>query len=157
MKRVILYIGILALVVAAPVKPMNVGNLRPVQIIAVRKMNKWVTVETDTEDKGIGGTITQAIQNMKDRSEGTIYLDTAEYLMVDKEAEDTIGELTKALKPSVRLCIAAEAKDLKKAARFLESHGGLPKLKHWKTGAELPVVSMFEDSYIFLKKVENKA
>ena len=52
MKRVILYIGILALVVAAPVKPMNVGNLRPVQIIAVRKMNKWVTVETDTEDKG---------------------------------------------------------------------------------------------------------
>ena len=64
MKRIILYIGILALVVAAPVKPMNVGNLRPVQIIAVRKMNKWVTVETDTEDKGIGGTITQAIQNM---------------------------------------------------------------------------------------------
>ena len=92
MKRIILYIGILALVVAAPVKPMNVVSLRPVQIIAVRKINNWVTVETDTEDKGIGGTITQAIQNMKDRSEGTIYLDTAEYLMVDKEAEATIGE-----------------------------------------------------------------
>ena len=157
MKRVILYIGILALVIAAPVKPMNIGNLRPVQIVSVRKINNWVMVETDTEDKGIGGTIAQALRNMKDRSDGVIYLDTVEYLMVEKEAEDTIGALAETLKSSVRLCIAAEAEDLKKAVQFLESHGGLPKLKHWEKGAELPVISMFEDSYIFLKKVENSA
>ena len=157
MKRVILYIGILALVVAAPVKPMNVGNLRPVQIIAVRKMNKWVMVETDTEDKGIGGTIAQALQNMKDRSDGVIYLDTAQYLLVEKDAEELIGDLSNALKPSVRLCIAADLEGLKKAVQFLDAQGGLPKLKEWKKGVQLPVISTFEDSYIFLKKVENNA
>lgn len=70
MKRTILYIGILALIVAAPVKPMDIEKLRPVQIVSIYKENSWTVIETDTEDKGIGGTAKQALQNMKDTSDG---------------------------------------------------------------------------------------
>ena len=72
MRRIILYIGILALIVAAPVKPMDIEKLRPVQIVSVYKQSDWTVIETDTGDKGIGGTARQALQNMKDTSEGII-------------------------------------------------------------------------------------
>ena len=157
MKRIILYIGILALVIAAPVKPMNIGNLRPVQIVSIQKLGSWFVIETDTEDRGIGGSARQALQNMKDRSDGVIYLDTAEYLLVEKGTEETVWEVASELKPTVRLCLAAKVDDLKKAVSFLKTKRELPKLKNWETGAELPVIGMFEDSYIFLKKVENNA
>ena len=157
MRRIILYIGILALVIAAPVKPMNIGDLRPVQIVSVYKEGGWTVIETDTDDKGIGGTALQALQNMKDASDGVIYLDTADYLLLTKDAEEAIMELYENLKPSVRLCMVSGAVNLKKAASYLKTHGALPKLKGWKKGTELPVLSTFGNSLIFLKKVENNA
>ena len=157
MKRIILYIGILALIVAAPVKPMDIEKLRPVQIVSVYKQSDWTVIETDTEDKGIGGTARQALQNMKDTSDGVIYLDTAEYLLVTKQTEEATRELMAELKPSVRMCKTTGVEDLKKAVLYLKTHGGLPKLKAWVKGAELPVISTFGDSFIFLKKVENNA
>ena len=157
MKRIILYIGILALVIAAPVKPMNIGKLRPVRIVSVYKENGWTVIETDTDDKGIGGTALQALQNMKDTSDGVIYLDTADYLLLTKDTEEAVAELYGNLKPSVRLCMKSGVTDLKKAASYLQTHGELPKLKGWKKGAELPLLSTFGDSLILLKKVENRA
>ena len=157
MKRVLLYIGILALVVVAPVKPMDIGKLRPVQIVSVYKEDNWTVIETDTEDRGIGGTARQALQNMKDTSEGVIYLDTADYLLITKDTEDAAEELAAELKPSVRLCMATRIDDLQKAASYLQTHGELPKLRAWKKETELPVLSTFGDSLIFLKKVENNA
>ncbi|MBR2420803.1 MAG: hypothetical protein IKB09_00445 [Oscillospiraceae bacterium] len=157
MKRTILYIGILALVLAAPVKPMEIEKLRPVQIVSVYKKNDWTVVETDTEDIGIGTSVEQAVQNMKDTSGGVIYLDTAEYLLLTKETEETAERLRAELKPSVGICLMTGVEDLQKAVLFLQSHGELPKLKEWKKGRELPILSSFGESFIFLKKVENKA
>ena len=157
MRRIILYIGILALIVAAPVKPMDIEKLRPVQIVSVYKQSDWTVIETDTGDKGIGGTARQALQNMKDTSEGIIYLDTAEYLLVTKQTEEATRELIAELKLSVRMCMTTGVEDLKQAVLYLKAHGGLPKLKAWVKGAELPVLSTFGDSLIFLKKVENNA
>lgn len=157
MKRTILYIGILTLIVAAPVKPMDIEKLRPVQIVSVYKENNWTVIETDTEDKGIGGTAKQALQNMKDTSDGVIYLDTAEYLLVTKDTEEATREIMEELKPSVRMCMTTGVEDLKQAVLYLKAHGGLPKLKAWVKGAELPVLSTFGESLIFLKKVENSA
>ena len=157
MKRTILYIGILALVLAAPVKPMEIEKLRPVQIVSVYKKNDWTVVETDTEDIGIGASVEQAVQNMKDTSGGVIYLDTAEYLLLTKETEETAERLRAELKPSVGICLMTGVEDLQKAVLFLQSHGELPKLKEWKKGRELPILSSFGESFIFLKKVENKA
>ena len=154
MKRTIIYIGILALILAAPVKAINVGDLHPVQVVSVYKDSGWTVIKTDTEDSGIGGTALQALQNMKDTSEGIIYLDTAEYLLLTKDTEDAVIELTAELKPSVRLCMTKQVDDLQRAAAFLRTHGELPKLKDWKKGKELPLISTFGDSLIFLKKVE---
>ena len=157
MKRILIYIGILAALIAAPVERSDIGKLRPVQVVSVYKERNWVVMETDTEDKGYGGTVRQALQNLKDTSSGIIYLDTADYLLVGRDMEAAAEELRQELKDNVRLCIAAKPLDLASVSRYLSVQGDLPKLKAWSEGEELPVLSTFENSLIFLKKVENNA
>lgn len=156
MKRIVIYIVILAAVVAAPVKQQNIGKMKPIRVVSVHKENDWIIIETDTEDIGMGGTVKQALQNLKDTADGIIYMDTAEYLLLSKDALETVEELRKELKPSVRLCVATKMEDLSETAKYLDVQGGLPKLKNWKNGRELPVLSTFGDSLIFLKKVEKR-
>ena len=157
MKRIILYIGILAAMLAAPVEPADIGKLRPVQVVSIYKENDWIIMKTDTEDRGMGGTAKQALQNLKDTSSGIIYLDTAEYLLLTKDTQDAVEELRDELKDSVRLCMTAKQVDLVESAKYLNVHGWLPKLEDWKKDMELPVLSTFGDSLIFLKIVENNA
>ena len=157
MKRIVLYMVILAALFAAPVESSDIGKLRPVQVVSVYKENNWVVMETDTEDRGYGGTAEQALKNLKDTSKGIIYLDTAEYLLLTKDTINAAEELREVLKDNVRLCLAAKEIDLAAASQYLSVHGDLPKLKAWSEGEELPVLSTFGNSLIFLKKVENNA
>lgn len=157
MKRILCYIAIMAVVVAWPVERLDVGKLRPVQVVSVRKQDDWVVIETNTEDIGIGGTARQALRNLEDTTSGVIYLDTAEYLLLSEDAEEEVETLRNALKPGVGMCFIKEKVDLKEAAVFLAAHGELPKLKAWKMGQELPVLTSFGKRLTFLKKVEKGA
>lgn len=157
MKRWILYGAILVALLTIPVKPLNVGKLRPVQVVLAYKENDWLVIQTDTGDVGIGETAQQALKNMEDTTSGVIYLDTAEYLLVTRDADDAINALRTALKPKTQICYAEPEIDIKEAGKFLASHKGLPKLKDWKTGQDLPVLATFRKRLTFLKKVENNA
>ncbi len=126
--------------VAAPVRPLNVSQLLPVQVVSIYKEGVRTVIETDTKNKGVGDTAAQALRNLKDTASGTIYLDTAEYLLLTKDALDAAEELREELRPSVRLCMAASQIELEKAALYLDAHGTLPRLKRWRKGAELPIL-----------------
>ena len=157
MKRILLYIGVLAALLVLPVERSDVGKLLPVQVVSIYKEGNWTVVETDTENRGMGGTAEQALRNLKDTASGIIYLDTAEYLLLTQDTQEAAEELRDELKESVRVCMAAKSVNLAEAAKYLSVHGDLPKLKNWKQGGELPVLGTFGDSLIFLKKVENNA
>lgn len=152
MKRIIIYIGILAALLFVPVESHNVGELIPVQAVALSKENGRVVIETDTGNRGIGETVRKALQNLKDTASGNIYLDTAQYLLLGKETGAAADELRSELKRSVRICETAKKVDLAQAVKFLRVHGNLPKLKDWKKDAELPVLTTFGDSLIFFEK-----
>ena len=157
MKRILLYAGILSALLAAPTEHLDVGKLRPVQVVSVYKENQWVVIETDTGDYGIGATAKQALNNMKDTTSGVIYLDTAEYLLLRKDAEEEVEELRSILKPSTQLCYVEAEMDIAETGKFLAAHGDLPKLEDWKKGQDLPVLSTFRKRLTFLKKVEKSA
>ena len=157
MKRMVLYIGILASVLAVPIRPSNVGELLPVQVVAVYEEQGQTILETDTGNRGMGENAAEALANMKATALGNIYLDTAEYLLIGKNAQKEAEALRGELKGSVRVCALEETADLSEVASYLDVHGKLPKLRTWKSGSELPVLRPNEDSFIFLKKVENNA
>lgn len=157
MKRILLYTALLAATLLVPVERSDVGKLRPIETVSVYKENDWVVLRTDTDDVGIGATAAQALQNMKDSASGIIYLDTAAYLLVDKNAQDAAEELRDALKDKVQLCLATKEIEPADATKYLSAHGGLPRMEGWKMGQELPALMQYGNRLIILKKVENSA
>lgn len=141
MKRIPLYIIILTLVFFAPVRRVNVGTLRPVEVVSVYRLNGKVIIETDTGDLGQGIDMEQAVQDMKQTSPAVIYLDTAEYLLFTNDCQYVAQELRSHLKGSVKVCMTQGQVSTKDAAKYLVVHGDLPKLKHWKPGDKLPVLT----------------
>lgn len=157
MKRILLYALLMAAALLAPVERADVGKLRPIETVSVYRENDWVVLRTDTDDVGIGTTAIQALKNMKDSASGIIYLDTAEYLLIDKEAQDVAEELRDVLKGKVQLCLATKEIEPLDATKYLSAHGGLPQMRNWKTGQELPALMQYGNRLIILKKDEKSS
>lgn len=157
MKRHIMYGLILIALLFVPVDTMKIGQVHPVQVVSVCRQGEKVVIETDTEDRGVGITTEQALTNLQETTGGIIYLDTAEYLLLDENAEDVVEDLRSVLKGGTRLCKIKKAIHPKETVNYLRANEKLPKLRQWKTGDKLPVLDTFEDRLIFLKKVENSA
>lgn len=140
MKRLLIYSVILAAVLLVPVERSDVGKLRPIQTVAVFHDGTQFVIETDTEDTGRGEALQQAFINLIETAPADIYLDTADFLLVDVTAETKIDELSGVLKDSVRLYRFTGDPDLQQASKYLSVHDGGIKMKNWKNGAVLPVL-----------------
>ena len=157
MKRIVLYVLILAAMFALPVERTDVGKLRPIQTVSISKNGGWTILRTDTEDIGMGKTVQEALDNLKATTPGVVYLDTAVFLLVAEEAQDSIQDLRQVLRKNVKVCVADRGIDPVKATEYLAAHDNLPKLKHWEEGMQLPVLELYNQQEIILKKVEKRA
>lgn len=128
--RKILSVIILALALAAPVKRLDVAKLQPVQTVAIYLDGDAVVLETDTGDKGQGSTAVEALKDLKESARSVIYLDTAEYLLIGRDAQRRAAELRAYLKDSVKVG-SYNGGDIKEETSYWEVHGDLPKLKRW--------------------------
>lgn len=140
MKRIPLCIIIIALVFFAPVRRVNVGSLRPIEVVSVYKKDGQVIIETDTGDLGRGQDVVQALEDMKQTAPAVIYLDTAQYLLIATDSQLEADTLRKHLKGAVRVCLTEGEVSTEDAAKYLLVHGDLPKLRHWKPGDSVPVL-----------------
>jgi hypothetical protein len=130
--RKIAYAVILGLLVLAPVKRLEVANLQPVQTVAIYTEPGAVVLETDTHNIGRGASVSEAVVNLEETTPGVIYLDTAEYLLVTKDAETYVDALREYLNPSVKVSFWEAGRGVDVAAKFLSEEKNLPKLKKWK-------------------------
>ena len=144
MKRMILYITVLAAVWFAPVEAANIGSLHPVEVVVIYEEEGEVVLETDTGDLGKGTDSVTALEDLKKTTPGIIYLDTAEYLLIGEEMEDAVEELRPYLKKNIKLCKAEKGMDLTETAAYLTVHGKMPQLGKWKKGDVLPYLTIEE-------------
>lgn len=157
LKRWLLYLIVLGLVQLVPVERVDVGQLRPVQLVVIYRDGEEVILETDTQDKGSGKTVELALKDLKETTPAVIYLDTAQYLIVGENALDAVEGLKSSLKSSVRLYQFTGDIDPELAAQFLGAHKKGPRLKDWETGQGLPVLDCREDRIKFLQFFKNSA
>lgn len=131
--RKVAIVVILLLSLLVPVKRLDASKLQPVEAVAVYVEDGRVVLETDTEDKGSGNTALEALENMKANALSVIYLDTAEYLLVEEGAGDFAEALRPLLSGSVKVgkYLGGSVKD---QVAYYEVHGKLPKLKSWNGG-----------------------
>ena len=132
MKRILLYILVLIALCFAPIKGANIGNLRPVEVVHIYKTQNQVAIATDTGDFGIGETGLAALENLKATTPGTIYLDTADFLIIAEGAEPFVKYLSSHLKSSVRICLGEKGLDLAEAGAYLAVHRPSVKLKDYR-------------------------
>lgn len=129
MKKWLFYALTLALIPALSFGGLggeDIGKLQPVQVVIVRAEGEQLVLMTDTEDSGKGGDIHRAIHDMKQTAPANVFLDTADYLLLEPETEEYLPQLRAYLRPSCSLCYVTGNVSLEKAGEFLQFHE--PKL-----------------------------
>ena len=149
MKRILIYIALLAGAFALRPESADIGKLRPVQLVSVSRDGEWIVVETDTEDLGRGISIDDAIRDLKETTPGVIYLDTAEFLLVRSDTENLIPEMADHLKEKVRVC-QSEDIALTDASEYLAAHIPKRRIGDWKAEEPLEILRR-EGERIILK------
>ena len=104
MKRWIWALAALALL-WSPKSGVDVGKLRPVQVVCLAHEGAQVEIRTDVGAWGAGMDISAALEALHEGAEGVVVLDTAEYLLVDREDPALILEIGERLRPSCMVCI----------------------------------------------------
>ena len=137
MKHAILYILILGALFFAPVESAEVAKLEPVQAVWMYMEEDRIVLETDTEDKGSGATVEEALKDMKRKSAGIIYLDTAQFVLVTG-TERQIAALVPYIKDSVRLCQWDGKGGLSEAVKYADAHAVGTEVRHWKPDVKVP-------------------
>lgn len=134
-------LGALALLLLSPAgsSGADISLLEPVAAVQVLSTRDGVRVLTDTGAKGYGSTLSQALENLHSSTPAQIFLDTAQYLLVDDGAY--LPELYSVLRPACRVCLIKEQADLELAAQYLRLHGPKVTLLQYRAGAaELPIL-----------------
>ena len=137
MKRIIIYCIILAGILWIPVERMEIRDLEPIQAVWMYREEGEFVLKTDTEDEGRGESVQEALEDMKEKSSGIVYLDTAQFLLVSDNAQEQIGELAPYLKGKVKISLW-EGGEIQEAARYMQSHKIGVKLARWRESVNLP-------------------
>lgn len=125
MKRILFYASLLVLLSAAkwmPFSATDVAQLHPVQVIRLQSTAQGVQLQTDTGCSGRGEGVQAALEDLKRSASGSIFLETAEYLLVDFPAVRFLPEMIPILRPSCKVCLEFGESDLKTVAAFLDTH-----------------------------------
>lgn len=137
MRRWILYglvICAVCLLGITPFRGTDVAELSPVALIRVSKSGDDFVIETDTGGRGAGPDAQSALQNLKDTTPGTVFLETADYLLVAPDCVAFAQSLYGILRPSCAVCICRDKPNLESAAVFLKAHKPLLSLHELKQG-----------------------
>lgn len=143
--------SILALIAAAvlmlfPRHTSDIGELLPVELLYVDRDESGIWVETDTGETGRGESLTRALEDLKATAPGTLFLETADYLIVTRQSAELLPQLRKILRPATQVCLGVNTDA--GAAAFLSAHKPGILLKDVRSPEQkLPVLMGTEERY----------
>lgn len=122
MKRWFVYFAVLALCGTSSIRRTDIGELSPVEVVWLTDKAGQICLQTDTGDMGVGKDVQEALHNMKATAPGTVFLETADYLIVEQGREALLEQVGDILRPSCKICVARSMPDMEKASKFLIAH-----------------------------------
>ena len=124
MKKWLLPIAALAAVAIfsrLPHPARDIADLKPVRAVYIHMEGRNFHVQTDTGDSGSGPDLAEACANLRSKADREIFLDTAEFLILDPKVPITEGFYS-LLRPDCRVTFTDAPPDLEKAAAYLAQH-----------------------------------
>lgn len=146
MKRIIIYCILFACATIIPIDRIDISDLEPIQAVWMYEEDGVICMKTDTADVGKGESVEQALQDMKLKSEGIVYLDTAEYLLVSEKVQNQIMHIRPYLKSNVKIAEWIGDSSIADAAQYMKAHKTGVKLKKWKSNVKLPFIPKIMNS-----------
>lgn len=117
----------------------DIDLLEPVAALQVITEPEGIRIMTDTGSEGYGETISRCVKNLHESASSVIFLDTVQYLLVDRESY--LAELEPILRPACQVCLALEPVDLELVPRYLKVHDRKTTLLDYRAeAAELPLL-----------------
>ena len=124
MKKWLIFAAVLtalAILSRRPHPARDVAMLEPVQAVYIYQKEKTLCIETDTGASGSGNTLTEAAADLKASASGEIFLDTAEFLLLDPRVAIT-ADFHTLLRPTCGVTFTTAPPDLQAASEFLSVH-----------------------------------
>jgi hypothetical protein len=124
MKKWLIFAAVLTAVAILSRRPhpaRDVAMLEPVKAVYIYQKEKNLCIETDTGASGSGNTLTEAAADMKSSASGEIFLDTAEFLLIDPQVTIT-ADFHTLLRPTCKVTITESPPDLQAASAYLTVH-----------------------------------
>lgn len=119
----------------------DVAAIEPVQTVRIFKQGDEIVLQTDTDAMGRGETVDDAIRSMHETSPSYVFLDTADFLIIDPELVAMLPALEDLLRPSCRICLEKGEPDMEKAGAFLNIHKSKMTIKDFLAGErKIPVL-----------------
>ena len=103
MKRMVLYVLLIAAVFLAPVRRVRISELEPVEALLVKREGQYLSLMTDTGRAGTGPDISRAIQNLQKNTPKQVYLKTVRNVMISGNGEKDLDALRPYLKKQVKI------------------------------------------------------
>ncbi len=110
-----------ALLLRMPHPARDVAKLLPVQSISIYMEDGRFHIETDTGNQASGPTLTAAAEALKATAPGELFLETAQFLVLDPNVPVT-DEFYTLLRPTCRVVYAMVKPDLNAATEYLTNH-----------------------------------
>lgn len=124
---------------------VDVGKLQPVQVIYIQRDGGKYLVATDTGDTGLGSDLETAIAALRQTASGKVFLDTADFLLLDKDCTGVLTAACDILRPGTEVCMTDGAVDLEAAGPFLSVHEPNKTLAQYAAGrSEIPTLKIRE-------------
>ncbi len=140
MKHWFWYLAALLLAAAVfgmPFQDVDVAKLQPVQVIGVAQRLSGVVVTTDTGDVGLGESLERALQNLEQTTPGYVFLETAQYLIINDEGLPLLPALANVLRPGCAVYLLEGEADIGELAAFLAAHPSQVTLRDCAAGNQV--------------------
>lgn len=130
MKRIFLWLLALAIPVMLGMLPLHgtdAGDLEPARLLLAEADSGGLRIVTDTGAVGTGADAEQALSDLEQTAQGVLFLQTAETLVLTKDALSYLPQAAQSpkLRPAAKVYVLdGELPDAAQAAGFLEKHEG---------------------------------
>ena len=105
----------------------DAAKLLPAQVLVIAQEEGQITVESDNGVSGSGATLSDALASMRENAEGTLFLDTAEHIVLLQSAQALLPAAARQrqFRPAAKLYLAdMDVLAAEDCVDFLQAHPG---------------------------------
>lgn len=146
-----IFIGLLLLAVAfgeGLFRSTDVAKLEPVELVVLRAIPQGFAIQTDTGSFGSGTSIADAIQNLEETATGKVFLETADYVLLEGVDADAIPVLLEVFRPSSKVLFLQGDAAPESLAAFLRSRPQMVSILRWKLTEANPPTIRFQEGVL---------